>query len=850
MAISLDTFRNLAATGNIALGQDGASLREATFGDKIKLFFGFGDARAKNASVLNDFKNALCGDSRYFALHEKINTLVNEIRTDRAIGAAKIRSILTELDHDSTLGKQSQAFMERVSLHLSARGTPEALKSLPPQQYLGRLTEFMHNRTKTPFGEINISMGIEDFNRQMLGHLASIGEDADLRELFFAANRSIIRTEDAKIRTPEKVEQRLADMRTTLNEARACIGTYGADLMDDVKTMLISCKKFPEGRLPTLLSGACAKLHDLMKGVDFSNPKTVAVQVHEVIKNFCVYAGQESAKIARGDPEVGTGCNTLLLNTALKSLDAETRTGLAQFLTGETGVQLRQLYHRPPSGNLVRTLDTMRDFTAQAVAAARIPDVTRELDEPPANPGALGLSRSDLFDLMPSALTSEARAAEVCLRKQNAILDGLPAFSSTPEAKAYGRAMLEAMDKVFGAPLVSAPGETVKAGQIDGAHVDFIKSILMQELAEMPAEARPAPKDLPAFLENHPLVQLDKSPADGTSGPLLYTTMSYRLRQMNAAQRAACLDMLKAFGHGACGSDGLMRSFGEHVDELTALHSAGKLTWERAYEKMTGTPVPSEKIAAGATPMKLWTEYEHRGVQLADQLFAKGQITPDQYTMMAFLTTDAGLEPDVALKVVRGEIPKPADKDPFKPEVMTGLGYGTENAEADLAKDLYRFTVDYSVDGKPAGVPPGATYVFKAKAGSERPDGMISTEAWVKEARHGLDEFNRGVPSPLSKRMKNEVLGLCRGNTAQASLVLLALGQGATARIRNLAALHGVVANEHSPAVWTLERRENGDVAVTVSQPEKCPLEFKWTFVFGPDGRQSMEGEPIMRRAS
>ena len=850
MAISLDTFRNLAETGNIALGQDGASLREATFGDKFKLFFGFGSARADNAAILNDFKNALRSDSRYFAVHDKIESLVGEIRTDRAIGATQIKSVLTQLDRASTRGKQAEAFRERVLLHLAARGTPEELKGLSPKLYVSHLVDYMHDNTGTPYGEINISTGIEAFNQQMLGHLASIGGDADLKEVFFTSNLELMRTADAKIRSPEGVEARLAGMRATLEEARACVGTYGDGLMKDVKAFLSCGKGFPAGTLAKALGDASMMLGNLLKGVDFSDAKTVPSKVHAAMRDFARYLKADCIRIGNDDKDIQNNASVLLANAALRALDAETRTNLARFLTSDEGVQLRQLQHLPRTEPLVQLKHHMAIFAATAVELAGLPEVADDLFEPPANPRALGLSRGDLFDLTPGTLSPEEVRTEKSLRAHEPFLREHPVYGASPENMDFGADVLSAMDETFGPSLVPAEGERPKAGQIERSHVDFVRGVLLTELAEMPAEKRPASKDLLAFIANNPLVLFAKSTVDGKAGPLRFTATALRLRQMNGAQRAACLAVINAFGTETSSSELLMFRFGEHVAELTALHDAGKLTWENAYETMTGRPVPQDKVASGATPAGIWQDYEQRAITFADELLEKGEISDFQHRMILVLTTDEGLTPEVALQVARGEIQKPAAGDPFKPLVTPQMGAGIADSEKELAGDLHRIGGDYVVDGRPSGVPQGGTFVFKHSDDAKMPESTVSTSKWAATADpKDLKRFRVGNRSSLSEDLRTKTLQLCKGHEEQARLVMSALGQASMIPVRNLAQLHGVTANEHSPAVWTLERRDNGDVAVTVSQPEKCPLEFKSTLVFSADGRQRMEGEPTMRRA-
>ena len=102
----------------------------------------------------------------------------------------------------------------------------------------------------------------------------------------------------------------------------------------------------------------------------------------------------------------------------------------------------------------------------------------------------------------------------------------------------------------------------------------------------------------------------------------------------------------------------------------------------------------------------------------------------------------------------------------------------------------------------------------------------------------------------MTEFIKQFAIRLCGTvHPAQTEAVLLGLGQGCLAPLREMASIHGVGADEHSQVKIDLRKDEDGNVHLRVSQPENCPLEFNWTLTIAPNGTQSVS-EIFMRRAN
>ena len=66
MSLNIDTIRNYAETGNIALNQQRTGVEKPTL-QGLKSFFNFGDARVKNAETLTAIHHAILNDPRFAA---------------------------------------------------------------------------------------------------------------------------------------------------------------------------------------------------------------------------------------------------------------------------------------------------------------------------------------------------------------------------------------------------------------------------------------------------------------------------------------------------------------------------------------------------------------------------------------------------------------------------------------------------------------------------------------------------------------------------------------------------------------------------------------------------------------
>ena len=97
--VTLDTISRFGGTGKMLLDAQGTGLESAGVMHRLKSFFNFGDARAKNAATLNAIRSAVLSDPRFAPadLQAQAQRLLDDVRTDRAIDASQIKGLVKAL---------------------------------------------------------------------------------------------------------------------------------------------------------------------------------------------------------------------------------------------------------------------------------------------------------------------------------------------------------------------------------------------------------------------------------------------------------------------------------------------------------------------------------------------------------------------------------------------------------------------------------------------------------------------------------------------------------------------------------------------------------------------------------
>ena len=220
MALTVDTLRNLTGTGSITLDRQNDGLVAGKH-QSFRSFFNIGDARQQNVETLVAIHHAIANDPRFAApdVRAEAARLLGQIRTDRAIGAAQVRTIMQTLDR-LTLNTQD-AVNARVAARLAATMPSWAAGH---EADLLRLVQ-SHVLSGRTAGESFLELDVAGRMDAIMGKVGvaveHIGDDPRLKELFFATMDRTLHLYDGSLASDQKVRQRIDTFRADLAQIDA-----------------------------------------------------------------------------------------------------------------------------------------------------------------------------------------------------------------------------------------------------------------------------------------------------------------------------------------------------------------------------------------------------------------------------------------------------------------------------------------------------------------------------------------------------------------------------------------------------------------------------------------------------
>ena len=195
--ITIDTLRAVAANRTLTLNAAGNEMVENKRFQKFRSFFNIGTARAENRQTLDAVRAAIQNDPRFASLGDSgnrtLDRLLGAIRTDRAISARNIRSVLDQMEemfNDPIYQRRGMCL--RIDARIAANPRPAALQVFTDEQY----AEIAHNTLDRSaidhnFAAVDIPARLADLNTQLEHLLTEIGDDAELRRIFLANTKRI-----------------------------------------------------------------------------------------------------------------------------------------------------------------------------------------------------------------------------------------------------------------------------------------------------------------------------------------------------------------------------------------------------------------------------------------------------------------------------------------------------------------------------------------------------------------------------------------------------------------------------------------------------------------------------------
>ena len=160
--ITLDTIIKFAGTDKMLVNAQGTGFESVGIAQRLKSFFNIGDARKRNIDTMSAIRGAIYNDPRFRTadLSEHVQRLLDEVSTDSAIDATRIKSIAKELkslaDRDSTA-----ALDKRVELHLAAGVLPDELRGCV-EKHMDQVLFIAKQRTRKVADDVATARPRED----------------------------------------------------------------------------------------------------------------------------------------------------------------------------------------------------------------------------------------------------------------------------------------------------------------------------------------------------------------------------------------------------------------------------------------------------------------------------------------------------------------------------------------------------------------------------------------------------------------------------------------------------------------------------------------------------------------
>ena len=368
MALSIDSLRNFAGTGSITLDQQHTGIEESSKLQRLKSFFGIGDARQKNAETLTAIHHAILNDPQFFSkdVQQKAVDLLSQVRTDRAIGAAAIKSIIAKLDGMSSPVERRNAAANLMRSAFEARPRPPFLTDEGVSDYL-RLARYEVVPSNDPpggYGRFDYNAALDRFEAKMQALFTRLGDGAGDKEVLNGCLMAF-RTGDSKIKPQDKLEALVDQLKANLDEGRALAQEFGDDqtrldvaamvkskgrpiaatdtLPDPIRTFVTAGRNAPkDGLLRLTPNSSAAEFNATLIG--FGNAITNALKDSK-------FAEAEDARCAK----------TLAIRSAMNTLTAPQKEALLDALESETGKAILDFYASQGSASLATTVAGLGD---------------------------------------------------------------------------------------------------------------------------------------------------------------------------------------------------------------------------------------------------------------------------------------------------------------------------------------------------------------------------------------------------------------------------------------------------------------------------------------------------------
>lgn len=392
MSFDIQTLREMGADiSRFTLSSDGTIQKQGIL-HRLKSFFGDREACDANIQTLAIIRQAIQDESDYFADDVKKLGLarIDAMRTDRAIDAAQIRSIIAELDSMSGPDDRKKAQSQRITAYFA---NPD---HHVPACFQGHENEWRSVQNairqrltmKEPqggFGKQDFAGEIAQYEQAIQGLFDGLADvEGGVEELWGVVQRGGFLRSSIGIRDIADLQAIAANVRSVLTEADALSKAHGPRLHAIVLTsMRDMLRPFPAGTTTQIVN---AGLSLPLMGLDRLTARSSVPEIHAAIASFskklCTYyfAGKD---FTLNGPEEHSAAGALLTETAIDALPEETKRNILAALSTEDGQNLLAFYYtQTSSADSMNIINTISRITEALKTSLGMENPTEELPHP------------------------------------------------------------------------------------------------------------------------------------------------------------------------------------------------------------------------------------------------------------------------------------------------------------------------------------------------------------------------------------------------------------------------------------------------------------------------------------
>ena len=392
MALDVQSLRTMNADiSQFTLSSNG-DIQKQGIAHRLKSFFGNLEARNDNIQTLAAIRQAILDEKDYFAdsVKQRGLTLLAAVRTDRAINAAQIRSIIAVLDGMSGPEARKTAQTQRITAHFA---NPD---HHPPACFQGHEDKWRTFQTlirerltmqEPPggFGSQDFAGEIAQYEQAIQGIFDDMADvEGGVDEMWSVFERGGFRRSSAGIRDIADLQAIAANVRSALDEAKALSAAHGERIGEAVlQTMRFMQKPFPAGSSTQIVN--VGRSLPLM-GLDRLTAQSSVAEIHKAIVGFtdklCKYDFAGSGFKLGGPDEYGAA-GMLLTRAAIDALPEQTKRNILAALGTEGGQNLLAFYDtQTMSADAMNIINMIARMTENIKSSLGMEDPLEQLPRP------------------------------------------------------------------------------------------------------------------------------------------------------------------------------------------------------------------------------------------------------------------------------------------------------------------------------------------------------------------------------------------------------------------------------------------------------------------------------------